>query len=147
MPRYKTYNTKPFRIQAVEFDGENFDEVVEFVGWHTVEPGWDIPNFVRAGTYVMWDDPEIVGEVWDYLHSTWVGVKAGQFIIRGSKAEYYPCDPEVFHDKYVEADGFIPLDPEYTVNVIINSCQDPERIAAEVLKRMREGNRGGRPPR
>jgi hypothetical protein len=97
------YRTKPFEIEAVLFDGKNFYEVGEFVGYRIVD-GYRIDNFQEAGAFVMWDDKDIAAEVWDKLHSTWVGVKAGQYIIKGMKGEFYPCDPEVFHSKYEPAD-------------------------------------------
>lgn len=43
---------------------------------------------------------EIVAAVYDHLHETWVGVKKGQFILRGTKGEFWPIDPEVFTDSY-----------------------------------------------
>ena len=94
------YRTKPFEIEALFFDGENFKEIQDFVGDRFVEPGWTINQFQKAGTYVNWEDSDIVAEVYDKLHSTWVGVKAGQYIIRGAKGEYYPCDAEIFETKY-----------------------------------------------
>jgi hypothetical protein len=88
----KRYKTKPFEIEAVLFDGQNFAELFLFTEgkFRVVDP------FVSA------DEPELDAEVWDYLHATWVGVKAGQFIIKGTKSEFYPCDAEVFHNKYEE---------------------------------------------
>lgn len=99
------YKTKPFEIEAVLFDGENWDEVKNFVGQrpsYSTKNGIEIyiVNFQEAGTYVAWDDDSIVAEVYDKLHATWVGVKAGQYIIKGMKGEFYPCDPEVFETKY-----------------------------------------------
>lgn len=100
------YKTKPFEIEAMLFDGENFKEIQEFVGSREVEPGHEIINFQPAGSYGLWlnrdgsKDKEIVAEVYDKLHSTWVGVRAGQYIIKGMKGEFYPCDAGVFEAKY-----------------------------------------------
>lgn len=94
------FRTKPFEIEAVQFDGTNFEEVGLFVGHREVDPEYKICNFQQAGTFQKWDSEEIVGEVYDKLHSTWVGVKEGQWIIKGSKGEFYPCDPEIFESKY-----------------------------------------------
>lgn len=138
------YKTKPFKVEAVKFTGDNFDELVAFTGSRTVEPGWDIQNFQEAGTYVMWDDDEIVAEVWDYLHSTWVGVKVGQYIIKGGKGEFYPCDPDIFHSKYELDDG--ETSDNQTVTMVINNCVDPERVAAEVIKQLRTRRRRGDRP-
>lgn len=96
------YRTKPFEIEAIQFTGTNFGEVQAFCGVRSARwnPDVDIQNFEHAGTYASWEDEEIVAEVYDYLHSTWVGVRAGDYIIRGSREEYYPCDPFVFNSKY-----------------------------------------------
>lgn len=91
------YRTKPFEIEAVQFTGENYDEVVDFVGHtlHTIEGSF--PGFTRNYT----DNPiGMEAKVYDFLHRTWVGVNANQWIIKGQKGEFYPCDPEIFEAKY-----------------------------------------------
>ena len=84
------YRKRPVVIEAVQFTGDNVAEIAEFTagGFETVDP------FERS------DSPEIVAEVWDYLHETWVGVKAGQWIIRGVKGEFYPHDADLFAESY-----------------------------------------------
>ena len=44
-------------------------------------------------------------EIFDYLHQTWVACKAGDFIIKGVKGEFYPCVKDVFEAKYYDANG------------------------------------------
>jgi hypothetical protein len=96
------YKTKPFEVEAVQFTGDNWDEIQAFCGVRTApwNPDVDIPNFAQSGTYAQWDDDNIVAEVFDYLHQTWVGVRANDYIIKGSREEFYPCDPIVFELKY-----------------------------------------------
>lgn len=96
MPRFRT---KPFIIEAIQFDGENEAEVQQFTGW---EYFYVLDEEDR-------EDPECIAVVMDKLHSTWVGVKRGQWIIKGQKGEFYPCDPEIFAAKYEE----IPTKNEY----------------------------------
>lgn len=81
------YRTKPFEVEAVRFTGNNAHEVMQLTDLDFMLVDDD-------------DDPEIVASVWDKLHNTWAGVKAGQYIIKGMKGEFYPCDPEVFEAKY-----------------------------------------------
>lgn len=88
------YRTKQMEIEAVQFDGGNFAELLNFTD----------KKFFPVAEEDRHDDPDIIAEVFDYLHSTWVGVKTDQFIIKGMKGEYYPCDPEVFETKYEEAE-------------------------------------------
>ncbi len=89
----REYRKKPVVIQAVQFTGTNHDEVQDFAPglFHEVHPD------------DRTDDPDITAEVMDELHSTWVGVKDGQWIIRGVQGEFYPCDPDVFSATYEEA--------------------------------------------
>ncbi len=96
------YRKKPVEVEAVQFAGYNFSAVAIFTGFHIARdaPTCEIQNFQRAGSYAVWDDPEIVAEVWDKLHSTWVGVKINQWIIRGIDGEFYPCDDDVFKRSY-----------------------------------------------
>lgn len=100
------FKTKPFEIEAVQFTGDNFDEVKEMAG----DKFWPVEEQDRG------DDPDIIAEVMDDLHSTWVGVKKDQWIIKGQKGEFYPCDPEIFAAKYepiVETGGW-PAPGVYT---------------------------------
>ncbi len=92
-----TFRKRPVEVTAVEWSGNNFDEVTALTGptnFDTVEPE-------DRG-----DDPEITAQVFDKLPSTWVGVKTGQWIIRGVVGEFYPIDPGVLADTYerVESD-------------------------------------------
>ena len=48
------------------------------------------------------EDPDATAEIYDKLHSTWILVLPGQWIVRGIKGEFYPCDDETFHWKYEE---------------------------------------------
>lgn len=96
MSRFKS---KPIEIEAVLFDGNNVEELEAFCMVADV----NAPSF----SHMMSDeerplDGEIVARVYDKLHNTWVGVKVGQYIIKGTKGEFYPCDPEVFATKYEE---------------------------------------------
>lgn len=87
------YRKKPVVVDAIQFTGDNFDEIREL----TDDEFHLVPQEDRD------DDPEIVAEVWDKLHSTWVGVKNDQWIIRGTEGEFYPCDADVFARIYEAA--------------------------------------------
>ena len=90
------FRTKPFEINAVQFTGDNWKEVTDFV-----DPTKDSEGFLPG---IEPEDSPFVAVVYDYLHNTWVGVKAGQWIIQGNKGEFYPCDPEIFEAKYEAID-------------------------------------------
>ena len=88
----KRFRTKPVEIEAILFTGDNFEEIEV----------WSDGYFNEIDEEDRTDDPEATAEVFDVLHSTWILVKPGQWIIKGTKGEFYPCDDEVFRQKYEE---------------------------------------------
>ena len=92
------YRKKPVVIEAVRWTGGNVDEIHELTGRGHFDVLGDQD---RANC----DDPEATATVFDKLHSTWVLVMTGQWIIRGVKGEFYPCADEVFTETYEPADG------------------------------------------
>lgn len=84
------FRKRPAVVEAIRFDGHNVDEVYE----------WSGHNFDAVALEDRGDDPDVVAEVYDKFHSTWVGVKVGQWIIRGVQGEYYPIDPDVLAATY-----------------------------------------------
>lgn len=86
----QTFRKKPIEIQAVQWTGDNEREIREWCG----------PSMFGALPLAVHRDPEITAEVLDTLHSTWVGVKTGQWIVRGVKGEYYPIAEDVLAETY-----------------------------------------------
>lgn len=84
------FRKKPVVIEAVQFTWYNWDELDDFAGKAFVDTG-NGPYDNRAA------------EVYDEIHDTWIGVRAGDFIIKGLKGEFYPCDPVVFAESYEPA--------------------------------------------
>jgi len=39
-------------------------------------------------------------QVYDYLHTTWVNLEIGDWVITGIQGEKYPCKPDVFAATY-----------------------------------------------
>lgn len=101
------YRTRPFEIDAELFDGDNFGQIQAFVGKREAKdtPGYYIDNFDDVRNWWVDIEPGITAVVWDYLHSTWVGVRPGNYIIKGMKGEFYPCDAQVFEAKYEPIGG------------------------------------------
>ena len=87
----------PVEIEAIQFTGTNWRKISPFVGQMEFN-GEKIWKFQPVGD----GENGVIAEVWDELHDTWVGVKAGQWIIKGVKGEFYPCDDEVFQKTYEE---------------------------------------------
>lgn len=93
----------PVEVEAVRFDGRNGAEVqwwAEAGQRGASAPARLFTTKAQAGTqawnYVRSADwsSDIVAAVYDVLHETWVGVKRGQWVIRGTKGEMYPCDDD-----------------------------------------------------
>jgi hypothetical protein len=97
----KTYSKIPLTVQAIQFtdrdDAENVKEVVEFTNYqfklHNDEDKYS-ENALNKG---------IEAYVYDELHDTWVGVKHGDYIIKGIKGEFYPHDGALFPQAYIES--------------------------------------------
>ena len=85
---------KPITVKAIQFDGTNAAEIEAFTrgSFHLLPAPH--PN-----------DPDIVAEVWDKLHGTWVGVKVGNWIVCGPAGEHYPVDDGIRQVTYDIVDG------------------------------------------
>ena len=122
------YVTKPIEIEAMKFDGKTFDDIRNWSKTHTTPNGHTHYNFDEASNWVM-EGEGIVAVVWDYLHKTWVGVRAGDYIIKGMKGEFYPCDPEVFEAKYEPVNDIVGVITAEQINQSIgNSIQQSRRF-------------------
>lgn len=88
----RRFRKRPVEIEAVRFDGTNHNAISAFTdGWF-----WPVDPCDRG------DDPDIVAQVYDKLHSTWVGVKVGNWIARGVAGEHYPIDAAIMADTHEE---------------------------------------------
>lgn len=92
------FSTKPFEIEAIQFTGDNLLEVQDFVG--VLEDGDTFGFRMIKDRRKEWPADEPVAKVYDYLQSEWIPVKMNDWIIKGMKGEFYPCNSEVFEAKY-----------------------------------------------
>jgi hypothetical protein len=79
------YTSVATEIEAVQFTGHNQDEIEKFAGSKATLYG-RIKLTISTPEGVMTANP-------------------GDWIIRGTEGEYYPCKPEVFAKKYRLSDG------------------------------------------
>lgn len=86
----QSFRKRPVVVQAIQWTGENEREIREWCG----------PSMFGALQPAVHRDPEITAEVLDVLHSTWVGVKTGQWIVRGVAGEFYPIAEDVLAATY-----------------------------------------------
>lgn len=52
----------------------------------------------RELAFLKYDDPSFTAEVWDFLHSRWIPLRTGDFVMKGAKGECYPCAKDVFSE-------------------------------------------------
>jgi hypothetical protein len=102
------YRKNPVEIEAIQFTGDNVEEIREFCGTFRYPASIRTDDAPVVEAFHLYQGNASVNgniaEVWDKLHDTWVGVKRGQWIIRGLKGEFYPCDDEVFRSSYTEVE-------------------------------------------
>lgn len=92
----RRFRKRPIEVTAMQWTGSNERELRLWCG----------PSmFGAVAPEDRTDDPEITAEVLDVLHSTWVGVKTGQWIVRGVKGELYPIAEDVLAETYDPVDG------------------------------------------
>jgi hypothetical protein len=73
---------KPVEIRMCQYKGDNNKEIVDFVGAGNVS--------VRA-EHIL---------IYDYLHDSWIKVMPQQFVVQGTKGEFYPLDYQQYLDTY-----------------------------------------------
>ena len=83
------YRKKPVVIEAIQFNGKNFDEISEF----------SLGKAKRRITYegntpIETDTVDIIT-----LEGTMNAIK-GDYIIKGVQGEFYPCKPDIFEQTY-----------------------------------------------
>lgn len=78
----KKYRKKPVVIEAVQFTGNNVDEILEFAK--------DSFNNPSTSEIVI---PTLEGNMIASI---------GDYIIKGVNGEFYPCKPDIFDKTYEE---------------------------------------------
>ena len=81
----KKYVKKPIPIEAIQFDGKNFDEVNDFCKDAFIEDGW-------LHVHTLDGDMKAPN-------------KLGDYVIKGIKGEFYICEKSIFEETYEEDDG------------------------------------------
>jgi hypothetical protein len=83
------YRKKPVVIEAVQWTGENSDEIEEFTSWESRQ--WVVSDKGVLSLYINTLEGQFRADV-------------GDFIIRGVKGEFYPCKPDIFAMTYEPAE-------------------------------------------
>lgn len=88
-----TFRSKPIEIQAVQWRGNNRADVEAFGAKIRITELLEVDEFSKAQVVN-------IPQVYDVLQDTWVTINFLDYIIKGTKGEFYPCNVEVFNYKY-----------------------------------------------
>lgn len=93
------WRKKPVVIEAVQWTGDNLEEVTEFAprAW------FGCPDRI-AREHVM-SGAEIPMSLWVTTLEGDHRAVVGDWIIRGVQGEFYPCKPDIFEATYERAGG------------------------------------------
>lgn len=83
------YIKKPVTVEALQWDGHNTEEVMEFC------PSAELFDPPRYGT-VEPLNPRLTIRTLEGIHEA----RVGDYIIKGIKGEFYPCKPDIFEITY-----------------------------------------------
>jgi ADP-heptose:LPS heptosyltransferase len=87
----RKYRKKPVVIEAVEWTGNNLEEIIAFTGLHPSAEKWS------------WEKYEEIVKKEGLKIFTLEGThfaNIGDYIIKGVKGEFYPCKPDIFEATY-----------------------------------------------
>jgi len=85
MPKFRK---KPVEIEAIQFVGENAEELVNWIGGNS---DWYQRYFMGKPETKVIEIPTLEG--------TMEAVE-GDWIIQGVQGEFYPCKPDIFEQTY-----------------------------------------------
>lgn len=78
----RQYRKKPVVIEAIQWTGNNLNEIVMFTEKHNLQCG---ENELKIKTL----EGNMIASLGDY-------------IVKGVKGEFYPCKPDIFEQTYEE---------------------------------------------
>jgi hypothetical protein len=84
------FRKKPVVVDAIQFTGENVDEIAAFAG--ETPPHRSVSTLGESPLYVI---VTLEGDMF---------ASPGDWIIKGVKGEFYPCKPDIFDATYEPVD-------------------------------------------
>ena len=95
----KKYVKKPVVIEAIQWNENNLEEVMQFVG---SEFKYDENTEYATNKFVYFKTTKRL--LIHTLEGT-MEVSKGDYIIKGIKGEFYPCKPDIFEASYSECEA------------------------------------------
>lgn len=83
----KKYIKRPVPIEAIMWTGKNEKEVLDFLEWKNAEV--------------------TEGEMYIFTLEGRMHVSLGDYVIKGTHGEFYPCKPEIFNSNYIEQEDHV----------------------------------------
>ena len=90
------YRKKPVVIEAMQWTGENVQDIVKFIG--------ELPYAVDEGII---HDPASHTLIIPTLEGA-MEASQNDWIIKGVKGEFYPCKPDIFEETYESVENTKP---------------------------------------
>lgn len=127
----KTYQKKPTIVQAIQYTGENLEEIKDFSKGAvvTIPPKGDKPGGLAISSF---------GEKMTF--------SAGDYIIKGNEeGDFYPCKPDVFEKNFVDSDSDSDSDSELPQGDSPFLSTVPEELSVErhvrlAIQKMKDEN-------
>lgn len=92
------FRKKPVEIEAIQWTGENKQEVFKFMGY----PGkLDEQTTSVSSTNFFWNPSN---GLWIMTLEGQMNASKNDYIIKGVKGEFYPCKPDIFELTYDKCD-------------------------------------------
>ena len=85
----KTYMKKPIQIEAIQWNGKNFDEIKKFC----------------KDTIIAYDGELVIPTLEDgkFIKAKHVATE-GDYVIKGIRGEFYFCKEDIFNETYEEVE-------------------------------------------
>lgn len=98
------YKKKPIVIEAMQWTGDNLEDIISFTGLHPSAKRWTLNKYEK----IVWNEYEKVVKKDGLKIFTLEGkmnAEINDFIIKGDKGEFYPCKPDIFEATYEKVEG------------------------------------------
>jgi hypothetical protein len=112
------YRKKPLTVEAMQWTGDNFDEITLFCGFRRTADGHEMNAFNPIATFLMPDesaDPKQTAELWVEANKGLLPLVDGEWVIKDSLG-FYPCQADKFAETYDEVDELPEPLPAFSPN-------------------------------
>jgi hypothetical protein len=93
------FRKKPVVIEAIQFTGSNFEEVISFGN------GKVLHNVTLGGDENGNGHPQGYDKIFIPTLEVEMNVSVNDWIIKGVQGEFYPCKPDIFEKTYELAEA------------------------------------------